>query len=473
MRVNLFGQTYSQSSLDLNSRKFVNLFPIIDNNNDSKSPVALRHTPGLTLLGTSSNGIGRGFIEFNNRLFGVFGNKFVELVVDSATPTLTSETTLGTLNTSTGKVYLAKSDTQIGILDGDYYYLYTVAATTFTEVVDTDFVSSSSMIQLDGYFVFSRQDSQVIFHSDLSDASSINPLNFASAESEGDNLVALFSDKGELWAFGEDTVEIWYNAANATGFTFSPRAGAYIDYGCAAKRSLTRFNNTIAWLDSRKYIVMAQGYSSIEISTEPVTSKIQGYTEVSDAIFYSYIDEGHEFLVCVFPSADKTWVYDIKTNMWHERSSTINGANKRHLGEHYIEHSGLHILSSFEDGKIFHLDKNAYLEDTQYIRREAITSHIGNENKYLGVNKLELFAETGIGLQTGNGSDPKIRLQISKDGGHTFGVEQARDLGKIGKYKSRIHWDRLGTSREWTFKFIVTDPVPVTLIDSYIDVDGV
>jgi len=31
--------------------------------------------------------------------------------------------------------------------------------------------------------------------------------------------------------------------------------------------------------------------------------------------------EGHKFVVCQFPSGNQTWVYDISTQLWHQRES--------------------------------------------------------------------------------------------------------------------------------------------------------
>jgi hypothetical protein len=75
--------------------------------------------------------------------------------------------------------------------------------------------------------------------------------------------------------------------------------------------------------------------------------------------------------------------------------------------------------------------------------------------------------EAGVGKTTGQGSDPIIMLQVSKDGGHTWGNEIWVPFGKIGEYRRRAVWRRLGRSRDWVFKFRVTDPVKTVFVAAW------
>jgi hypothetical protein len=78
-----------------------------------------------------------------------------------------------------------------------------------------------------------------------------------------------------------------------------------------------------------------------------------------------------------------------------------------------------------------------------------------------------LEMEAGIGLVTGQGSSPTVMLQISRDGGHTYGAEIWRSMGAIGLYKLRAVWNSLGRARDWTMKFRITDPIKVALVAAW------
>jgi hypothetical protein len=50
-------------------------------------------------------------------------------------------------------------------------------------------------------------------------------------------------------------------------------------------------------------------------------------------------------------------------------------------------------------------------------------------------------------------------LQISRDGGRTWGAEMQLRLGKVGEFLSRVSQLGCGTARDFVFKLRITDPV--------------
>jgi len=48
-----------------------------------------------------------------------------------------------------------------------------------------------------------------------STGTTIDPLYFAAAEGSPDNLVTLIVDHREIWLFGTNSVEVWYDAGTA------------------------------------------------------------------------------------------------------------------------------------------------------------------------------------------------------------------------------------------------------------------
>jgi hemolysin activation/secretion protein len=78
-----------------------------------------------------------------------------------------------------------------------------------------------------------------------------------------------------------------------------------------------------------------------------------------------------------------------------------------------------------------------------------------------------LEMEVGVGRQAGQGYDPKVMLQISKDNGKTWSNELWRSFGRVGKYLTRARWVQLGRARNWTFKFRVTDPVRTVFVAAW------
>ena len=61
-------------------------------------------------------------------------------------------------------------------------------------------------------------------------------------------------------------------------------------------------------------------------------------------------------------------------------------------------------------------------------------------------------------------------LRYSDDSGQTWSEEHWRGSGRMGEYRRRVIWRRLGVSRLRVYEIVGSDPVIVGLIDSYTDV---
>ncbi len=105
------------------------------------------------------------------------------------------------------------------------------------------------------------------------------------------------------------------------------------------------------------------------------------------------------------------------------------------------------------------------------IRRMRRTPHLNVEHARLTFNSLEVLAQVGAGLLSGQGSDPQIMLRWSNDGGRTWSREHWTTLGRIGAYRTRVLWTRLGQARDRVFEVVVSDPVACSLITAYLNVD--
>jgi hypothetical protein len=72
---------------------------------------------------------------------------------------------------------------------------------------------------------------------------------------------------------------------------------------------------------------------------------------------------------------------------------------------------------------------------------------------------LELVFDRGIGTTTGQGADPRVMMRQSWDGGKTWSSERWRTMGKIGQYRARAVWSRMGAAPQRVIEFSIADPV--------------
>jgi len=124
------------------------------------------------------------------------------------------------------------------------------------------------------------------------------------------------------------------------------------------------------------------------------------------------------------------------------------------------------VLISYSTSPIiYYFNQEALTDNGSLIKRQVITKHIEDEGNLLGIDELWLDVNLGQGLQSGQGSNPQISLQVSKDNGNTYGNELWTSIGKVGQYQGpRAIWRRLGQSRDFVFKFTFTDPISLIII---------
>lgn len=474
MKTPILGSTYVARSINAANARMVNLFPEIVPE-AGKEPAFLQRAPGLRKLATIGNGPIRGLWEYGGFMYVVSGNQ-VYKVNSSYTATL-----LGTVAGTTEPVSMVDNGVQLFIACNGPSYIYNATTNVFSQITDGDFPGAVTVGYLDGYFVFNEPNSQRIWVTSLLDGLSVDPLDFASAEGSPDGVVGIIVDHRELWVLGTNSVEVWYDAATQ-GFPLERIQGAFNELGCAAPYSIAKMDNGIFWLgkDARGQgmVYRANGYTGQRISTHAVEWHIQQYGNLSDAIGYTYQQDGHSFYILVFPSADTTWVYDASTQAWHERAGFVNGNFTRHRGNCQVFFNNEVTIGDYQNGNIYAFDLEVYADDgaiQKWLRSWRALPTGQNNLKRSAQHSLQLDCETGVGLNLGQGSDPQIMLRWSDDGGHTWSNEHWANIGKIGEYYKRVFWRRLGMTlkiRDRVYEVSMTDPVKIAIMGAELQISG-
>ena len=469
MKTPILGSAYIARSVNAADARMINLFPEVIPEG-GKEPAFLQRAPGLEFLQTVGTGPIRALWahQVNGEDFYVVsGNEVYKLTGLNSTPIL-----LGTV-TGTGPVSIADNGTQLFFACNPDGYIYNEATNVFVKITDPDFAGAVTVCYLDGYFVFNQPNSQIIWVTQLLDGTSVDPLDFASAEGSPDGVVALIADHRELWVYGTDTVEVWYNAGGAD-FPLQRIQGAFNEIGCAAAFTPAKLDNGLFWLGQdargRGIVYRANGYTGQRVSTHAVEYSIQKNLNMGDAVGYTYQQDGHAFYVLNFPTANITWVYDAATQAWHERAGFDNGAFTRHRGNNQCNFQGNTVIGDYETGAIYKYNLDVYADNSEpqkWLRSWRALPTGQNNLKRTAQHSLQLDCETGVGLNDGQGSDPAVMLRWSDDGGHTWSNEHWRSMGKIGQYGYRTIWRRLGMTekiRDRVYEVSGTDPVKIAIM---------
>jgi hypothetical protein len=151
--------------------------------------------------------------------------------------------------------------------------------------------TSSTVKILNGYiFVAVNGD---IYNSDLDLPDSWNPSDFISTEIFPDSVVALAKFKNYLVAFGENTVEFFYDAANATGSPLARQEGILHNIGCIGQGAVTELEDRIFWIaqsGSTYYSIWElDKFEAKKVSTPEFDNILTNYLAQSTSYDYTVI----------------------------------------------------------------------------------------------------------------------------------------------------------------------------------------
>ena len=399
MKTPILGSTYVARSVNAADARMVNLFPEVIPEG-GKEPAFLQRCPGLLKLATIGTGPIRGLWTFSANssiAFVVSGNSLYKITTNY------TATLLGTIS-GTGPVSIADNGTQVFIAANGPSYIYNNLTNVFAPITDVDFPGAVTVGYLDGYFVFNEPNSQRIWVTQLLDGTSIDPLDFASAEGSPDGVVGLIVDHREVWVYGTGTVEVWYDTGSSD-FPLQRIQGAFNEIGCVSAYTIAKMDNGLFWLgaDARGQgiVYRANGYTGQRISTHAVEWQIQQYSTLTDAIAYTYQQDGHSFYVLTFPSGNATWVYDVATGAWHERAGWDNGLFTRHRSNCQMAFNNKIVVGDYENGNIYALDLNTYADNGQtqkWLRSWRALPTGQNNLKRTAQHSMQIDIESGVGL---------------------------------------------------------------------------
>ena len=352
----------------------------------------------------------------------------------------------------------------------------TLTIPAFGRITDAGFLGAERIAFIEGWLVLNQPGTRTFYTTGPTPYQILFPgAFFALKDSSTDNLITLHENNRELWLVGERTTEVWYDSGGAN-FAFSRIPGVGPQTGCAAVDSITRLAQALIWLGKNEQgeniVVMTEQYSLRRISNHAVEYAISQYTVVEDAIGYAYEEGGHVFYMLTFPTADATWCFDLSTNQWHKRASWNSGSATyhRHRSNAYMNFSNVRMVGDYQTGQLHWMSRTVYTDgaDNQVLRCLRRSPHVWQKanRQRVFVASLQVEFTPGVGLQTGQGSNPQAMLRFSDDGGFTWSNEIWVGIGRAGETKNRAMWYLLGYARDRVWELAYSDPTPRDIIGS-------
>lgn len=402
--------------------------------------------PGLTQFATAS-GADRGGV-WNERMqmhFRVSGTDFVS--VDASG----NVTVLGTV-AGNDTVSLPYSFNTQAVISSGRYYLYDTS-NGFREVTDADLGDPIDAVWVDGYYFFT--DGNNIYHTDISDESSIDPLNFATAEFMPDpsNGVAKTVDN-KVMVFGRYSTEFFINDAS-TNFSFRRVETRAIKVGIVSTHCKAEMSDAWYIVGGRKeesVSVYALGVgSATKVATREVEKILNTYTEseYQRASIEARVEDEYSYLIInllrhtlIFNEnvaravgKDQAWSIlktDVQSNApWRGRYGVFD------------PRKGQWIYGDRRSSNLGILD-------------ETVATHFGDIAEWIlytpfmyldsaSIDMLEIETIPGFNVVS---DDATVAVSLTHNGVN-FGMEWFAQYGGSGEHNKRFIIRRLGYVADW------------------------
>lgn len=472
MRVDLFGVGTKSDAPAITAQRRINCMVEVRREND-RTHFVLQRRPGLTpLLSSLGANTTRGLWPVNTLatplLFAVQGNTLKSVnnaLVDAS---------IGTIGTAAQDVSLVDDGTNLMLVDGSKGYYYNMVTPAGLNAISSgNFTSSPKYVTWqDTYFIATSGLTNQFQLSSNSDPSTWPAVNIGFTGAAPGALQAGLANHGVLNLFGQMYAEFWQDTGSPD-FPYAFIPGSSQEFGLASAWSLAKFDNALAGIFQSPMggVIAARtmGFSLRRISTHDIEQIMSSYTTVSDARGFAVMINGHPLYVVNFPSADACWAYDASSQAWSEWQAPDG---TRFWGEKYATFQNRHVISDRRNGNLYQLSTTTYDDNGSAMPMEVVSKHIWNDDKYLTIDSVQVDFEQGTGTATGQGSNPVVDLQVSKDGGHTFTSIGFASVGKVGEYTTRTLWRSLGAARDWVLKLRITDPVAVFITGASAEIKG-
>ncbi len=256
---------------------------------------------GLSAVRTLATGAVRG-------MFGQDGVLGSALLTIAGTTLYKDAAGAGTI-VGTGPASFGANDFGVFIGNGAGAFVYD--GTTLTPIVMPDDREVTDLDTLSGYAVLGCPDGR--FYWVVPGETTVDPLNFATAESAPDGLVAVRRVGDEVWLFGKSTVEPWQLTGDPDA-PFQRATGRQYDRGCAAGATVRRYDNSVMWVGDDNVVYRGAAVPT-RVSDHGIEDRLSRATGAPTA--WVMETDGHKLYLLDMPGQG-TFAFDVASGEWAE-----------------------------------------------------------------------------------------------------------------------------------------------------------
>ena len=403
---------------------------------------------GLTLA-VLGQGADRGALynERMNRSLRVSGTSLIQVMGSGSGITAP---VIGTI-LGTDLVSMAYSFNSVMIVGDKKAYRYTGSG--LARITDPDIGLPIDVAQIDGYYVFT--DGEYLYHTDINNETSIDPLKFATSELSPDPTKAVGRTQDDLLiVFNRYTTEFFINQANEQ-FAFSRLNQKALDAGMVGTHSWCTMDGNTFILGGRKeedisVYVLGTG-QTINISTRFIDSIIGKYTEpeLSEVKLESRTSKRDQLLYIHLPNETLVYNQSIAKKFGVNSAWSIlqsNDGRWRAINFSFDPNLNMWLAGDRIDRKIARLDQETASQYGESVVSYFYTPFVPLESA--SIDSVELNTVSGF-----NAEDVSLFVSTTRDGAN-YSSEWSNELAVSYDYEHRYIVRRLGYVRKKIgFKF--------------------
>jgi hypothetical protein len=514
----LLSGAYAAQNTIANYQRCVNLYPE-SNPQETKSPVPVTHylAPGLAELLTFPDAAQvRCVYQATAGVGYAVCGATVYFIPPPSSVGVWTYSALGTLTTTASQVKMMDNGQNLLIADGsDTGWQVNLATNVMTQVTAAANSGTNGFayyganyVDYSDTFLFGNIPKTARWFASASGTLAFDPLSFATKSGSADPLQAVIAIKRYVLLIGTLATEWWYNAGGAN-FPYALLPGPYVEHGCEAQYSVLKTNESVLWLSKsrqgRGLFLRVNDFTAIKKSTYALEAEWLTYPTLVDAIAFTFQLAGHTFVGLRFPSAGKTWVYDMDSDQWHERTTLdANGRAQQWRVNCTAQLYGMVVGGDYGNGKLYEISAKYTDDNGTPIQRIRGFPHI--MSNLVRIRHNFVTADFAVGaavdrpfplpLQFDNTPDsaldwyneqtldqmyadpappiagelanPEVYLRYSTSRGKSWSTLLKAELGLPGDYHKIIQWRRLSMARDMIFEFSWITPQITALNGAYI-----
>ena len=507
---NIVGQTSRYDLAKVSNSYTLNMYEETVDANESYVNKVLRPIPGYKTV-CNIEGNCRGMFTVS---IGYNGNPTTYAVFDDTLYLINNETNqpfeIGKIPYGTSQIHFAQTGNRKGyhthlvFVDGNSCYAvdtqilpalqiedFSPIQLPMRDVQNNVFITPSHIAYLYGYIVVNDSETDLFYLSYAFPFERGTPVDknifmYDSAEWgkaghsiqaywQPDKCTAIVSNGTRLYTFGPTSFQM-FQYTNDVNIPFSSPDTAAQLIGLKAIDSVCQLGNMIVWLGSADLgnngVYINRGGVEVErVSTPAIEREISKFSNVTDARAQLWQENQHIFYIIDFPSANKTYCYDVTEKSWTNRAS---------LKEDNTLISWRYSNATMNGrGKIWQTADNCIVEQTESkwnehddtpilrLRRGGV---IYSDQSYFYINAIEININNGQYSSEFYRNPAQMMMRFSADGANWTDLEYV-DIGYTGNYDYDAIFYNFGMAKVFTIELSCSDNIPFALYSIKMNTD--